>query len=193
MAGIAAGTKAKSQGFGDVLVPEHTFDYGSGKSVAKGKKLTILSSPNPLALNPRLLGRLKEWQRERSGLDEIEKGWKAVKPRTRLEIHTGPMFSSPTVLQTDQPIQEVMQHWRKLAGVEMEAHAVHRACNDTIDPPPLFLCAKSICDFAEGKSDDWQHYAAYTATQFVYRFVTSEWEDGLAQLAVRSCSTAKPS
>jgi len=74
-----------------------------------------------------------------------------------------------------------MQHWRKLAGVEMEAHAVHRACNDTVDPAPLFLCAKSICDFTEGKTDDWQHYAAYTAAQFVHGFVSSEWEGTLSQ------------
>lgn len=185
MVGVAAGTKTGTQGFGDVLVPEHTFDYGSGKSIRKGKRVALLASPNPLPINAKLLGRLKEWQRERTGLDGIARGWKAAKPTSRIELHTGPMFSSPTVLQTATPIHEVMQQWRKLAGVEMEAHAVHRACNDTIDPPPLFLCAKSICDFAEGKNDDWQHYAAFTAAHFLQRFVAQEWEDSLVQSARR--------
>jgi len=58
----------------------------------------------------------------------------------------------------------------------MEAYAVHRACNDTIDPAPLFICAKSVCDFATGKSDEWQHYAAYTSARFIHAFVTTEWE-----------------
>jgi nucleoside phosphorylase len=179
MVGIAAGAKEKAQGFGDILVPEQTFDYGSGKTIAKGKRVTVLPNPNPLPIRPKALGRIKEWQRERAGLDGIQTAWQAAQPRTRLQLHTGPMFSSPTVLQTDLPIQELAQQWRKLAGIEMEAHAVHRACTDTIDPPPMFLCAKSICDFAEGKDDKWQHYAAYTSARFLQEFVVHEWDAGL--------------
>lgn len=59
----------------------------------------------------------------------------------------------------------------------MEAYAVHRACKDTIEPAPRFLCLKSISDFGHGKADEWQHYAAYTAAELWYRFLVEEWEN----------------
>ena len=175
MAGIAAGSKAHKQGYGDILVPDQTFDYGAGKTVSTKGGNKILPSPNPIQLSARLLGRLKEWQRERTGLDSLSKAWQAATPMTKLSVHIGPMFSSPTVVDAAQPVEVIMSHWRKLIGLEMEAHAVHRACNDTIDPPTMFLCAKSICDFAEGKTNDWQHYAAYTSARFLHRFILAEW------------------
>lgn len=176
MAGIAAGVKDSAQGYGDIVAPEHTFDYGAGKSVDAGKSVALLPNPSPLPINAKLLGRLKEWQRTREALDSIPQGWQAAKPRTVLSLHTGPMFSSPTVLQTRKPITQALSQWRKLAAVEMEAYAVHRACTDAVDPAPLFICAKSVCDFAVGKGDEWQHYAAYTSARFVFEFITKEWE-----------------
>lgn len=164
MAGIAAGAAAAKQGFGDIVTPEHTFDYGAGKSIDNGRRQDIVPSPTPLSINARLLGRLKEWQRSRLQLDEIVKGWPSARPGTTLNIHTGPIFSAPTVQGTTKNIGRVLAQWRKLSAVEMEAHAVHRACNDTLDPAPMYLCAKSVCDFAAGKNDDWQHYAAYTVS-----------------------------
>jgi len=176
MTGIAAGTKRRQQGFGDIVTPEHTFDYGDAKSQDAGKKVHILPSPKPLSIAPKVLGRLKHWQSTRSMLDAISNPWQANRPRTALNIHTGPLFSMPTVQHTSTDIKAAMSQWRKLSAVEMEAHAVHRACTDTIDPAPLFLCAKSICDFAKGKSDAWQHYAAFTSARFAHGFVTAEWE-----------------
>lgn len=177
MAGIAAGATAGKQGFGDVVTPEHTFDYGTGKSIDNGRRQDIVPSPTPLSINARILGRLKEWQRSRPHLDEIAKGWPSARPGTTLNIHTGPIFSAPTVQGTSKNIERVLSQWRKLSAVEMEAHAVHRACSDTLDPAPMYLCAKSVCDFAVGKNDDWQHYAAYTSANFVYRFITQEWSN----------------
>ncbi len=175
MAGIAAGSKSGKQGFGDILFPDQTFDYGSGKTIIVSGKRKVLPSPDPIQINPKLLGRLKEWQLKRTGLDEVSKGWPATKPKTRLDVHIGPMFSSATVLGASRPIEELMSQWRKLIGVEMEAHSVHRACSDTIEPSTVFFCAKSICDFAEGKNDDWQHYAAFTSARFLHKFIVAEW------------------
>lgn len=175
MTGIAAGTKSHSQGYGDVLAPSQTFDYGGGKTIVSKGAVHILPNPNPLSIGAKLEGRLNEWRRERTGLDAILRGWPAQTPATALNLHLGPLFSSPTVLDASQPIKEVTSHWRKLIGVEMEAHAVHRACHDTIEPAPLFLCFKSICDFAEGKTDDWQHFAAYTSARLLHSFLVAEW------------------
>jgi nucleoside phosphorylase len=176
MAGIAAGTKRGDQGFGDIVTPENTFDYGAGKSIDVGGAIETLSSPYPLPINAKLLGRLKQWQSTKENRDKIVRNWASRRPGTELLIHTGPMFSMPTVQQTSEVINKTLLQWRKLAAVEMEAHAVHRACNDTTDPAPLYLCAKSICDFAANKDDDWQHYAAYTSANFAKVFVESEWD-----------------
>jgi nucleoside phosphorylase len=175
MAGIAAGSKSTTQGFGDLLVPDQTFDHGSAKTVLVKGKLQLVPNPNPLHIGARLLGKLKEWQQDGNWPREIEQAWLGTKPRTRLAMHVGPLFSSSTVLDAEGPMTEVISHWRKLVGAEMEAHAAHRACNDTIEPAPVFLCAKSICDFASGKSDDWQRYAAFTSARFLKQFIVKEW------------------
>lgn len=178
MAGIAAGSNEEKQGFGDILVPNYTYDYGSSKTVIKDGKIEIKPSPNPIPVSPTLLGHLKNWQATRKDFSHlIAPDWPAAEPNTKLKIHIGPLFSSPTVLDAKAPVTAETQHWRKLIGVEMEAHAVHRATHDTIKPPPMFLCAKSICDFAEGKNDLWQAYAAFTSAQFIYHFLTEEWEN----------------
>lgn len=176
MTGIAAGVKAKKQGFGDIIIPDQTYDFGSSKTVESDGLVKVLPSSNPLAINSRALGIFKEWKRERTNLDAIKKEWPAQKPLTELNIHIGPMFSSPTVLDSKKSIETLVEASRKLVGVEMESHAVHRACTETVDPQPIFICLKSICDFAQDKEDDWQHYAAHTSSKLLLTFVTEEWE-----------------
>jgi len=175
MVGIAAGANDEGQGFGDILAPDVTFDLGSAKLIERRGELEIRQSPNPLHCVPRLVGKLNKWKHDQGRLDAIAGGWQSKRPRTSLRLHVGPLFSGPVVVGTKRPISEIASHWRKLVGVEMEAHAVHRACTDTVDPPPVFLCLKSICDFAKNKNDDWQHYAAYTAARFCYEFLMEEW------------------
>jgi nucleoside phosphorylase len=177
MVGIAAGVRSEAQGFGDILAAEHTFDYSSGKITTSGNAVSFIPDPKPIGINARLLGRLKHWRTDRASLSEIQAGWPARKPRTTLEIHVGPLGSGSSVLATSKPIDDIVEHWRKLVGIEMEAYAVHVACRDAVEPPPAFLCLKSICDFATEKDDTWQEYAAYTAAQFCHRFLKVEWEN----------------
>jgi nucleoside phosphorylase len=175
MVGIAAGVRKQSQGFGDILIAEHTFDYGAGKISQHGDRTEFRPNPYPMRINSRLLNRLNEWKTQRTGLDEIQGSWQTTSPQTRLQIHIGPLGSGAAVLDSTIPIEEISNHWRKLVGIEMEAHGVHCACNETLEPPPVFCCFKSICDFASSKNDDWQDYAAFAASQFCYKFLTTEW------------------
>ena len=78
-------------------------------------------------------------------------------------------------------VKRVMEHWRKLIGIEIEAYAGHQACKDAVASAPIYLCLKSICDFAENKDDAWQPYAAFTAAQLCYRFLIAERENLLVQ------------
>jgi nucleoside phosphorylase len=177
MVGIAAGADEAKQGFGDILAPNTTFDYGSGKLVSDGDDLKLKPDPKPLAIEAPLFARLQAWKRQRRHVDAIRQAWRGEKPRTPLEIHVGPLGSGSAVLDARKPLTDVVEHWRKLIGIEMEAHGVHLACQNACTPKPWFLCIKSICDFAANKSDAWQHYAAFTAAQFFHQFVTEEWHN----------------
>jgi nucleoside phosphorylase len=123
-----------------------------------------------------LLSRLNRWRVDRTELDNIYRKWPANKPPTVLKLHVGPLGSGSAVVADTAAIEDVREHWRKLIGIEMEAYAVHVACRDAIAPAPMFLCLKSICDFASGKDDAWQSYAAYTAAELCHRFLAAEWE-----------------
>ena len=174
--GIAAGARQAEQGFGDILAAEQTFDSASGKIVMGESGLYLQPDPNPLKVPARILNRLKSWSRQRQGLDKIRASWPGLKPDTALNLHVGPLASASAVLTSDESVAVIVQHWRKLIGVDVEAHGVHLACHESCDPPPVFLCLKSICNFLEGKNDNWRQYAAFTAMQALYHFLIDEWE-----------------
>jgi nucleoside phosphorylase len=179
MVGIAAGARKDKQEFGDILVAEHTFDYGSGKLVLdKDGKLTLQADPKPFTVGATMRQRLLAWagQEKASELHEIFLKWDADAPGRSVKVHLGPLASGAAVLDTRGPIEEVERRWRKLVGVEMEAYAVHCACQEARSPVPEYLCAKSICDFAEDKKDHWQSFAAFTAAEFCHQFLIEEWE-----------------
>jgi nucleoside phosphorylase len=177
MVGIAAGAKSGEQHFGDVLAPDCTFDYGSGKVRLDDSVIRFAPDPNPVNISARLRDRLKAWSSARTQLDEIYRDWPARKPRWVLNLHVGTLASGSAVVDARAPVEEIASHWRKLMGIEMEAYGVHLACHMAVEPSPMFLCMKSICDFADKKDDSWQEYAAYTASQLCHRFLTAEWEN----------------
>lgn len=139
-------------------------------------RIELVPDPDPLPIQANIAARLGEWKRQRRELDAITKAWPASKPRTVLELHVGPMGSGPSVVDARKPVEDVLSHWRKLIGIEMEAHGVHLACHKVSTQAPAFLCMKSIGDFAAEKADTWQPYAAFTAAQLFHRFVTTEWD-----------------
>ncbi len=177
MVGIAAGVSPKTQGFGDILGPDILIDYGSGKRGTEAGAQVFRPDPHPINLAPILRNRLRDWQMKSGQLSWIRDRWQGAAPNTVLKLHVGPLGSGEAVVAADPVVDEVREHWRKLIGIEMEAYGVHFASQEAIHPPPMFLCLKSICDFADAeKKDDWQHYAAYTAAQLCQLFVTEEWE-----------------
>jgi nucleoside phosphorylase len=175
MVGIAAGAKSEQQGFGDILVPDITMDYGSGKLTRSDGKLRFVPDPRPLRIQARLLARLKDWSTGRQ-LDDIRHDWSGPRTGSVLRMHIGALGSGSAVVDASEQVEEILGHWRKLVGIEMEAYGVHLACEDAVEPPPMFLCMKSISDFAVNKADGWRDYAAFTASQLCYRFLVSEWE-----------------
>jgi nucleoside phosphorylase len=177
MVGIAAGVNRDKQGFGDILAPSTTFDYGAGKLGVVDGKLHLHPDANPINVAPVLRARLDEWTLEEERLAAVRRRWPGAKPDRVLKLHVGPLGSGAAVVAAHEPVEATKEHWRKLIGIEMEAYGVHHASQVAVHPPPMFLCMKSICDFAgPDKNDAFQDYAAYTAAQLFHQFVTEEWD-----------------
>jgi nucleoside phosphorylase len=177
MVGIAAGTRthSDSRNYGDVLVANESFDSGSGKLSARDGKSVLEPDHHPIAISKVLLTRLKDLGRKRTYLDEIRARWPARTPETALNLHVGPIGSGAAVINSRQAVREIMQHCRKMIGLEMEIYGVYVAATET-QPLPKFLSFKSVCDFAQTKKDTWREYAAYTAAQYCCQFIVNEMD-----------------
>jgi nucleoside phosphorylase len=173
--GIAAGTKSSGRAFGDVLIADPSVDYASGKVSYVDGAEAFHPDPYPLPIDARLRTLIQEDKRTRDGLDEIASTWVGTKPQTPINIHIGPLGAADQVVDSEKRLAEVTRNWRKLIGVEMETYAVYRAVHEAPQPRPLCLGFKAVCDFAAGKSDTWQEYAAYVAARYAQRFLVKNW------------------
>jgi nucleoside phosphorylase/CheY-like chemotaxis protein len=176
MTGIAAGTR-KEQNFGDILVAEAAYDYGSGKiGENEDGSRVFIPSPNQLRIDADLHALIQLWEREQIRMDAIKNSWYkdvAAPPR----MFSGVLASGAAVVQSQVLVDEILRTSRKVVGLEMEAYAVFHAAHLSSLPRPRVLVAKSISDFANrDKNDDWQQYAAFTSARFVYEFFTNAME-----------------
>ena len=181
MAGIAAGVKGN---FGDILVADRTFDYGSGKNRVESRRhFWILKKevevfdpdPNQIPLNDGLKSRFGFFRSQKKKLlERIRTEWPDQKPDS-IECRIGPLASGAAVLENKRQLLKIREHNRKLVGIEMETYGVFLAAQLICDPKPLVFSAKSICDFADpNKGDSHQEYAAYTSAAFIYHFALDQ-------------------
>ena len=174
MTGIAAGT-TKDQEYGDILIAEAAFDYGSGKIFeAENGDRSFLPSPNQLDIDADLRAILQQWTRDQRCTDAIRRQWYHEQPRVPRLI-LGLLASGAAVVQSKALVDEIMSNSRKVVGLEMEAYAVFQVAYLARSPKPRVLVAKSVSDFADHrKTDNAQQYAAFTSARFVYEFFTNE-------------------
>jgi nucleoside phosphorylase/CheY-like chemotaxis protein len=171
MAGIAAGVGGVS--FGDILVADHSWDYGSGKIRSdEGTGSIFLPAPSQIQLSTYLKTRLSCFIREGSAhLQAIREAWRGSPPDHPLSARMGPVASGAAVLQNRSAVEQIVAHNRKVIGIEMETYGVFTAARFCSEPRPLAFSAKSVCDFAdEAKGDDYQRYAAFTSARFIREF-----------------------
>lgn len=176
MIGIAAGTRSGNKQFGDVLVADPSVDYASGKFVNVDGKREFLPDPYPIGINARLRSILQKHASNPAVFTNIRNRWKGQMPPGSNRLHIGPLGAADQVIDDPTRVLEITKNWRKLVGVEMETYAVYRACHESPDPKPRAVSFKSVCDFAAEKTDSWQEYAAFTASQFAVDFLKSEWD-----------------
>ncbi|MFB5764119.1 phosphorylase family protein [Paenibacillus medicaginis] len=171
MTGIAAGIRGKGN-YGDILLADHSWDYGSGKMVYdEDKKEThFMPDPKPITLEPEIKTLFEQF--DSTILYEMFQKWKWNKPSVPPKIIIGPVASGAAVLENSSLVDgQIKQQNRKLIGIEMEIYGVYYAAKYCSEPRPTVFALKSICDFADNeKSDDFQDYAAYTSAQTLYHF-----------------------
>jgi len=175
MCGIAAGVKDKTE-IGDVLVPDPSWDWGSGKREVDEHKNSVFSpAPYQLSLPTDIRDRIKAFADRSDSLSDIQRSWPGKKRVNALRVHVGPVASGAAVLADPAVVDSVKDQQRQLIGVEMEVYGVLTAAENSGRPRPTAFAVKSVCDFGdEGKSDEHQAYAAFTSAQFLYAFAMAE-------------------
>ncbi|QRN95534.1 hypothetical protein JRI60_41810 [Archangium violaceum] len=173
MTGIAAGVKGS---FGDILIADQSWDYGSGKNKFIKRRGSIFEpAPVAIPLSPLLKAKVSYFLMSKKTVREIREGWTRSQVPTELKARLGPIASGAAVLENKPLIDEIVEHNRKLIGVEMETYGVFVAARASKAPRPDAMSIKSICDFGDAnKNDEYQAYAAYTSSKFLYEFALSE-------------------
>lgn len=173
MTGIAAGT-SRDLTFGDIMIADSCYDYGSGKIRDTADGLEFIPSPQQISLDTDIKALLQSWEREQRGMAEIGSKWKkdgSFKPRLSMGI----IATGAAVVQSSKYVDDIIEHSRKVVGLEMEAYGVCQAARYATHPKPKVLIAKSVSDFADpAKGDSFQMLAAFTSAQFIYKFFTEE-------------------
>jgi len=170
MTGISAGVEGITN-FGDILVADPCWDWGSGKLTVKEDKPQFLNAPHQIPLDTTYRTVFQEISAKRMYLDEIYNDWSPnYRPKMQLSLHIGPLATGAVVLEDPNTVQNIVQQHRETIGVEMEAYGFAYAASIADYKPPKSIIIKSVCDFANpDKNDNWQAYAAYTSAQMAYK------------------------
>lgn len=172
MLGICAGVPGKTN-FGDVVVADPTWDWGSGKrGEDPNGSAVFLAAPHQMALNSGVSQLAIDLSNDDGVMRSIRAGWSGEVPQGTLKALVGPMASGGSVIADDWSAQSIAAQHRELLAIEMEAYAVMSAAEYSADPKPCALVIKSVCDHANTKkNDDWQKYASYTSAAFADRLL----------------------
>lgn len=174
MTGICAGIASRTN-FGDVVVADPAWDYGSGKrSLDSNRSPVFQAAAYQMSIDPNIRQAVSELSRDPATTQSIRSGWQGNFPHGVLSIKLAPMASGASVIADDAEARNVTLQHRELAAIEMEGYAVMAAVESASTPKPLAIVIKSVCDYADAeKNDDWQAYAAYTSAAFADLLIRS--------------------
>lgn len=172
MTGITAGIKDSEVDLGDALVFQYSWDYNAGKIKQNNNKEKVFEvDMRQEKLDNNLYLNFDNLKRDVQFLFNTYNRYKPSKPSTLLKIHIGHVASGAAVIANESIAKEVKDQARKLLGIEMEGYGIFCSANNAIEPKPIPLVIKSVCDYAdENKNDDIQDYAAYTSAQILYEY-----------------------
>lgn len=164
MGGIAAGIEGKSN-FGDVLVATTSWNYESGKYIESNGESRFEPSFKQINIDVNLEKILKKEIPDEVFSSLRRWGDMGV---SKVSVVLGPIASGSSVVSDTNITKRIKSSERKLIGVEMEIFGMYYSATNSSDLKPIFLAAKSVCDYANNeKSDDFQEYAAKTSAAYI--------------------------
>ena len=174
LTGIAAGVKGRVD-IGDVLVPNPSYDYRSGKIVEESGRTVLQPDAFAVPIAPELAG-LVEDAATTEFLAGLKSGCKWEQPPNAIEVRIGTVGAADQVVNAGVVVSEAQGHARNLIGLDMESYAVYFAAREAPCPRPLFIAFKSVSDFAVDKKDQYRPYAAHVAAGFTRQFLRTQWK-----------------
>lgn len=175
MTGIAAAVEENKVNCGDILVATEVWDGASGKyKDTEEEDSVFMPDYRQKTLNSAFQNTINQLKENQQVLREISDAYSSTnKPSTNLAIHTGPMASVPAVIASEEQLNKLKEHARKLLGIEMEAYGMFYAAENAISPRPKIVASlKSVSDYAtQKKNDNYQDYAAYTSNALLKHIV----------------------
>ena len=170
MVGITSGRKGKNK-YGDILVADPVWDWGSGKIVEADGTTGFEPEPHQLDLNVDIRNKLKMMAEDNEALSNIRQSWEGEAPQHELSMSIGPLASGASVLTDNATRKLIFQQHRGILGVDMETYSVFSAAQESGTPRPIVFSMKSVTDFADPqKTDSFQRYSAYTSSQALRHF-----------------------
>lgn len=161
MCGICGGVDGESE-LGDLIVPDVSWNYQTGKIVAGKLRPELMQIPLPPLAKTRLqqLANDDVSSRLRDGLFNSE-----LKHR---KILTPPMVSGSQVVADKSVVESIATQSRKVGALDMEVAAVFSAAHDFFNGGGIFFAAKSVVDMADEDKDDRYHeYGCILSARFV--------------------------
>lgn len=92
----------------------------------------------------------------------------AASPENQCHVHIGPMACGISVVANRDVLEkQVRSQLQGTVALDMESYAVAYAAEHAVEPRPVPLIIKSVCDYADAqKSDQYQKFAAFTSCEY---------------------------
>jgi KAP family P-loop domain len=118
--------------------------------------------------------------------------------RGTVKVHIGPLASGDKILvsggETASLLNNLLEQWPSLNGVEMEGSGVAAAINE-IASPPAFLMIRAVADIVGDSKEDipgeWRTYAVAAVAAFTIGFLTSAPVPPSQEVAVSAQTSAE--
>jgi nucleoside phosphorylase/CheY-like chemotaxis protein len=171
MTGICAGLKDRGLNFGDIIIAENSFDYGSGKVQESDTGVFVFKpEPHQFSTDQTLISKLNNFINKKVEISKIQSAYKGNQSKNILQAKIGPIASGSYVVASKSFAANIAEPNRKLLAIDMEGYGLYLACHFFNQTKALFV--KSVCDFGDKEKDDnYQDYAAFTSANFLHAFI----------------------
>lgn len=162
MSGVCGGFEGQAE-LGQLLVAELAYEYQSGKWTNDG----FSQEPYQVPISEDMRVLTRELLEDSNLLARLELDWKSHRPKKMSDPTLATFTSGSAVIANEKYMNQVANHHRRVAGLDMEVYALMRAVHLARCKPDV-ICAKTVVDLANSsKDDELQPYGAMISARFV--------------------------